>query len=81
MERERGVKEMRGYTCKKFTRLDCVMILRLGHREKLCSLSPPGLQGEKGGSGGRDLAPDVTITLGDGISLTATWSGQGSDRQ
>lgn len=31
--------------------------------------------------GGRDLGPDITITLGDGISLTATWSGQGSDRQ
>lgn len=50
MESERGVKEIQVYICKKFARIEFVMILSLGYRGKLSSLSPPGLQVEKGGS-------------------------------
>lgn len=50
MESERGVKEIQVYICKRFTRIEFIMILSLEYREKLSSLSPPGLQVEKGGS-------------------------------
>jgi len=53
---------MQVYTCKKFTRIEFIMMLRLGYREKLSSVSPPGLQGEERGWG-RDLGPDVSPLL------------------
>lgn len=38
MESERGGKEIQVYICKKFARIEFVMILSLGYIEKLSSL-------------------------------------------
>ena len=39
------------YMYEKITRIEFMMLSRLKYKEKLSNLSPPHLQGEKGGSG------------------------------